>query len=190
MHMAKNKYLLASLLPVLYLAVLTSRVALAIPEKTPEFIGEYIHAPDLVGHGEYYRYFWKIYDAALYANQGVHETGKDFALLLEYKRDLSGNAIVEKSLELMADQGMNDPEKLEQWEIFLTQVIPDVSNGDQITGIRADGIAYFYFNGELQGQTRDPEFSEYFFSIWLGENTTAPDLRRDLLGQSPSGNQE
>ncbi len=189
--MTQNKYFLTSLLSFLFLVALTgSRTALAVPENTPEFIDEYIENPQLVGQGQYHRLFWQIYEAGLYANQGIHQPEEDFALLLEYSRDLSGSAIVEKSIELIIAQGVDDPEKLEKWERFLDQVIPNVSEGDQITGIRTENGAYFYFNGELSGQTPDTEFSDYFFAIWLGEDTPAPDLRQALLGLDAGGNQQ
>lgn len=190
MHMAKNKCFFTRLLSVFFMAALASWPAQALPEKPPEFIKTYINTPKLVGQGQYHRLFWKIYDAALFAHQGKHKQDENYALLLEYSRDLSGDAIVEKSIELMAAQGVDDSEKLERWEGFLGQVIPDVRRGDQITGIRTENAAYFYFNNELLGQTSDPEFKKYFFAIWLGKNTTAPDLRQALTGQLPSGSQE
>ncbi len=189
--MTQNKYFLTVLLPFLFLVALTgSRIALAVPENPPEFIDEHIETPQLVGQGQYHRLFWQIYEAGLYANQGIHQPEEDFALLLEYSRDLSGSAIVEKSIELIVAQGVDDPEKLEKWERFLDQVIPNVREGDQITGIRTANGAYFYFNGELRGQTSDADFSDYFFAIWLGEDTSAPDLRQALLGLNAGGNQQ
>jgi hypothetical protein len=42
--------------------------------------------------------------------------------------------------------------------------------------------SFFYYNNELIGEIGQQEFSQLFLDIWLSENTSEPDLRRELLG--------
>lgn len=180
------RLILTSAVLLLYLSVQTS---LANASEAPDFVKKYIQDPALVGQGQYHRFFWKIYDARLYASQGSYATDEAFALQLEYARDLPSQGIVEKSIELIAAQGVANEQRLESWKKLLENVIPDINEGDRLTGIRLGSNSYFYLNGELAGQISEPQLNQYFFDIWLGEDTTAPDLRLELLGKSTSDNQ-
>ncbi|MDT8429197.1 MAG: chalcone isomerase family protein [Pseudomonadales bacterium] len=154
------------------------------PDQPPEFLARYMEQAKLVGEGLYRRAFWKVYSARLYAEQGRYEAGETFALQLQYERDLLGRLIAEKSIELIAAQGSFEQARLEEWQQLLENLIPDVSKGDQLTGIRLHGVSRFYLNGEALGEIADPLLNHYFFNIWLGEDTIAPKLRVELLGCS------
>ena len=43
--------------------------------------------------------------------------------------------------------------------------------------------AVFYKDNTEIGRIKDPAFSVAFFNIWLGDKTSAPELRRKLLGE-------
>lgn len=184
-----NMYIRLNLMTTALLLTLTAQTSLANTNEGPDFVKKYIQDPILVGQGQFQRLFWKIYDARLYASQGSYIPGEAFALQLEYMRDLPSQGIVEKSIELIAAQGVSNKQRLETWKQLLENVIPDISEGDKLTGIRLGSISYFYLNDELAGQISEPQLSQYFFDIWLGEDTTAPDLRLELLGQKPSASQ-
>ena len=54
-----------------------------------------------------------------------------------------------------------------------------------LTGLHTrEGHTVFFENGAEIGRIKDSEFSKRFFDIWLHEKTSAPDLRRKLLGMS------
>ena len=64
-------------------------------------------------------------------------------------------------------------------------LFPDVHKGDTLTGVYTrKGTTIFYKNGKKLETINDPEFGRAFFGIWLSENTSEPDLRKQLLGQS------
>jgi hypothetical protein len=44
----------------------------------------------------------------------------------------------------------------------------------------------FSFNGKPIGEIKDPEFARLFFGIWLSPQTSAPEMRRELLGLAGS----
>lgn len=139
---------------------------------------------DVVGKGRYSVMFWDIYDATLFAPKGSWDSSKPFALSLTYLRDLKGKQIAKASLERIRKQGLTDELKLASWYTQMVGIFPDVSEGERITGVVNDKReSVFYNNDEELGRIRDPKFSKYFFDIWLGSNTEAPDLRRQLLGE-------
>jgi hypothetical protein len=69
------------------------------------------------------------------------------------------------------------------WLQRMTALFPDVNPGDAITGVNLPnrGIRFWRTDRPL-GTVDDPAFARAFFSIWLDPKTTAPDLRKSLLG--------
>ena len=148
-----------------------------------------LHIPDVetVGSARMQVLFWKIYDAELYAPDGVWSSDHPYALSLSYLRSFKGQDIVERSIDEIEGQGFNDTELLSQWRDELSQIIPDVDSQTNITGVvDAQGHSLFYANGELVGTVKDPLFSEKFFGIWLSEQTSQPSLRANLIAGDKS----
>lgn len=148
-----------------------------------------IHVPgaELVGQGRLKVLFWSVFDASLYASGGSWSREKPFALSLSYLRDLSGESIVDSSVSEIRGQGMDDEAKLARWSKAMAAIFPDVDDKTTITGImNEERHTVFYRNGEHIGTISDPEFSQYFFDIWLGEDTSQPELRIQLLNEISS----
>jgi hypothetical protein len=140
-----------------------------------------------VGEGRLTFLFWSVFDAALYAPGGVWSEEKPFALSLSYLRALDGASIVEASIDEMRAQGMKDEAVLERWRREMAAIFLDVDDQTTLTGIAdQNGHALFYRNGAPVGTIRDPEFSRRFFNIWLGEKTSEPELRTQLIGKVSS----
>lgn len=141
----------------------------------------------LVGEGRLKYLFWSVFDAALYAPDGIWSEDKPFALSLSYLRDLKGKIIVQASIDEMRKQGMTDLATLKSWGEEMAAIFLDVNDQTTLTGIvNQDGHALFYRNHEPAGVIRDAEFSRRFFSIWLGEKTSEPRLRAKLIGSFSS----
>ncbi len=122
---------------------------------------------------------WNIFDAS----NGKYDSEKSFTLSLSYLRKLTGEKIVEKTISEMKKQNRNNASLLRQWQEQLSQIIPDVDKSTTITGVRDDqGHTIFYRNGALIGRIEDRNFTKGFFDIWLGESTSDPALRNELLG--------
>jgi hypothetical protein len=106
------------------------------------------------------------------------------ALELQYARRLVGRLIAERSIQEMQRQAELPPARAQDWEAEMARLFPDVADGDRLTGVQLPGEgARFYFNGELRGELRDPDFARLFFGIWLAPQTSEPTLRERLLGQ-------
>ena len=150
---------------------------------TPVYIQEKIPSAAFVGQGRMSYMLWDLYDAALYAPQGQWQEGKPLALSLTYLRDLNGRKIADKSVEEMRTQGFKDEVRLAEWHNQMTGIFPDVVEGTTLTGILGfNGETVFYQDGYEIGHIVDPEFGRRFFAIWLNEDTSAPELRSELLG--------
>ena len=161
--------------------------ALAVLGITPAYAMQQIrtHIPTAqkVGQGRLTYLLWDVYDATLYAPQGSWQKDKPFALELSYLREIEGKKIADRSIEEMRNQGMTDEVKLATWHAQMRKIFPDVDAGVRLTGVYTKkGEAVFYKNDREIGRISDPKFSKAFFDIWLNEKTSAPDLRRKLLG--------
>lgn len=144
-----------------------------------------VPSAELVGQGRLTFFGFRIFDAELYAPDGVYASGKPFALKLTYLRNFSGDSIAERSIDEIRRQGYANQVKLADWDAKMRSIFPDVSPGQSITGVRdTAGRTVFYSGSRRLGTIDDPEFARRFFSIWLGNNTQDPDLRARLIGAS------
>ena len=72
--------------------------------------------------------------------------------------------------------------QLSAWGESLTAIFPDVTAGTRLTGFSDfQGYTQFFHNEEAVGAIQDAEFTRRFFAIWLGEDTSEPGLRQQLL---------
>jgi hypothetical protein len=143
--------------------------------------------PSVVFTGQGSLRFWglAVYDAVLFASAQARPEAvlrQALALTLTYKMGFSGQSIAQRSIEEMQRLRRGNSSQHEAWLTRMQTVFPDVSRGDQLTGIHLPGQgAQFFLNGRFVGQIDDPVFSEAFFSIWLDPETREPSLRQALL---------
>lgn len=131
--------------------------------------------------------FWgfEVYDAALWAARGFRANqfaNHPFVLELTYQRGFSADEISRVSLKEMRRHGEFDTAQAERWQAQLAAALPDVKRGDRLAGVHrpGQGVAFF-LNGRATGQLDDATFARLFFAIWLGEATSAPELRQALI---------
>jgi hypothetical protein len=136
-----------------------------------------------VGEARMQVLFWRVYDARLLAPEGRWDAAEPFALSLTYLRSLDGEKIAARSIQEIRGQGFTDEATLARWYEVLARIIPDVQERNEIVGVAgADGATRFYLDGALIGEIREPAFTRAFFAIWLGERSSEPALRDQLLG--------
>jgi hypothetical protein len=140
-----------------------------------------------VGQGELRFLGLKIYEARLYAEQptaGKRATElyrQPFALRLTYARGLKGRDIASRSAKEMVR--LRGSELPRDWSAALEALFPNVSAGDEITGVYLPQQgARFYLNGGPIGSMQNPDLAQTFFDIWLSDRTPEPTLRAALLG--------
>ena len=158
--------------------------------QSPSVIGKesiepFVPQAKSVGEGRMSVLFWDVYDATLYATDGDLQQGKPFAIELTYLIDIEGKKIADRSAEEIRKQGFTDEIKLATWHSQMREIFPDVSEGVTLTGIyTTSGESIFLKNNKTIGKVTDPEFGKAFFDIWIGDKTSAPKLRKKLLGDS------
>jgi hypothetical protein len=151
------------------------------------------HAPlRLAGSGTYTYWGFDVYEASLWVEPGFDAaalTRQRFVLQLYYLRDFKGRDIAQRSLDEMRRLGSFSDEQAQSWLRAMQAAFPDVAAGDRLMGVHLPGRGVqFYANGRPTAEVADPEFARLFFGIWLSEQTPAPRLRAELLGQTVAGN--
>ncbi|MCU6435023.1 chalcone isomerase family protein [Undibacterium sp. Jales W-56] len=174
--------------------LLYAALAFAGSQQTPagSHIQQELNQAKPLGHGTFRWFGIAVYDAQLwvgkdgYAPEANGQLGRQpIALDLTYARSLIGKKIAEASIEEIQKLKLGSEEQRKTWLAQMTQLFPNVKEGNHITGVFLPGLAArFYFDGKLLGEIRDPEFAHAFFSIWLDKKTSAPGLRDKLLEAS------
>jgi len=154
----------------------------------PDWLLADVPGARLVGQGRLTFFGLQVYDARLWAAPGFEAARfeqQPFALSLTYLRGLKGLLIAERSLKEMRPLPGFDPRRESTWQARMTELFPDVGDGDTLAGIHLPGVgARFVLNGRVRGQVDDALFARLFFGIWLSPKTSEPALRQALLGQS------
>lgn len=129
----------------------------------------------------------QIYNARLWTPEPfeVSRLGdQPLVLELEYLRTFRAAAIAQRSIVEMRRAGSFTEEQARRWNAEMQRVFPDIRAGDRLTGVHQPGVgATFLHNDRPVGTIADPEFARLFFSIWLGPETSEPDMRRQLLAR-------
>jgi len=138
------------------------------------------------GQGRFRWFGLTVYDAEVLSTQPLRDDQwpqQTFGLRLTYARALRGGEIAKSSLQEMEKLGIVPAAQRDAWLQRMTALFPDVNQGDAITGVNLPnrGIRFWRTDRPL-GTVDDPAFARAFFSIWLDPKTTAPDLRKSLLG--------
>lgn len=108
-----------------------------------------------------------------------------FALELRYQRSLYGKAIAQRALQEMTRIGPISDAQQQNWLAAMQNAFPDVQAGDRIVGLHQPGTgARFWHNAKPRATVPDPEFSRYFFGIWLAATSSEPAMRTRLLQQA------
>jgi len=163
-------------------AVVWMRPAAAI--AVPAEVAAELPAARLQGTGRVRFLGMRVYDARLWVGERAvaDDWNVPFALEIEYLRALDGTRIAERSLDEMRRQGEIAPPTAERWLQQMTQIFPDVREGDRLTGLRVPQQgARFFLNARPRGEVRDAEFARRFFGIWLSPQTSDPTLRQALI---------
>lgn len=143
---------------------------------TPPELAQHLPQARLQGRSRFRYYGFHVYDALLWVPPSFDAArlfSQPFALSLIYARSLKARDIAERSIEEMRRQTTISEADAQRWLQAMTAAFADVRDGDRLTGLhQLDGSAVI----------NDQRFAQLFFGIWLSSATSAPALRRDLLG--------
>ncbi|MEM1191259.1 MAG: chalcone isomerase family protein [Pseudomonadota bacterium] len=138
-----------------------------------------------VGEARLRVFLWSIYNSRLYTPTGSYREGdRPLRLDIEYLINVRRAALVERTGDEWDAMGRSHPQQ-EAWLTRLTELWPDIFKKDVLSVVLDDANrSTFYHNGEQLGRIDDPDFGPQFVDIWLSEDSTRPELREALLGDS------
>jgi len=136
----------------------------------------------LVGSGQLTWWGMTVYDAVLYAPEGIYRPETPHSLEITYRFSFTQEQLASRSLaeiERLFGKRSDRDAVLAQFR----SVFHDVVKGDRITAVHSPGKGADFFYGESPlGRIEDAALAAEFFSIWLHPETSEPNLRSQLLG--------
>ena len=145
-------------------------------------LNKFFSSYNVVGEVNYTHLFWDLYDAKLLTETGDFDENK-FALVLKYNTKISKKSVVKETLIQLKKQKKYTKQELDELTTLLSNTFKDIKVGDTFIGIKENNTAYFYFKDEKVLETKDLEFINLFFDIWLREDSQNPAFTKKLLGQ-------
>ena len=152
-------------------------------ENTNIILNGFFSNYKLVGEVKYIHLFWDLYDAKLLTETGSFDENK-FALILKYNTKISKKSVVRETLNQLKKQKEYNEEELDELTTLLNKTFQDIKVGNTFIGIKGNNTAYFYFEDEKVLETKDLEFINLFFNIWLREDSENPTFTKKLLGKN------
>lgn len=167
--------------------VLFALLSILVMEAHNVHAGDFLlhDVPDakIVGKTRLSYMVWDVYDVSLYAPQAHWKPNRPFALKFKYLRNITGKKIADRSVKEMRAQGYGDEVTLASWYTQMKNIFPNVHKGTELTGVYTENAeTVFFAQGAEIGRIKDPQFGAAFFNIWLGDKTTVPKIRQQLLG--------
>ena len=140
-------------------------------------------AATLVGSGVLKVFFMDIYKIRLYSGSGRYSSQGDFILEFEYLTAVSKDTIIDASIKELSRLTVVNPKQEELWKKILNRGIVDMGAGEiaSVSFLKSGETIFESPNG-VPLSFDAPKFKSQFSSIWLGEGTSYPELRKDLLG--------
>ena len=146
---------------------------------------EGFHSPKLIGESTLKVLMWEVYDLRLYTDGTAFSWQDKFMLEFDYSRELKKESVIDASLKEFKLQPNVSEKEIKAWEVYLEQVIQPVQKGTKASVIWVpEGQIVFDYEGSPPSTIDNEDFARAFLNIWLGETTSRPKLRSQLLGDS------
>ena len=159
-----------------FLFIVSSSVASDMPKE--EF-----SSPTIIGEGTLKVFFMEIYDLRLIADSPTFSWQNKFKLDFIYTRDLKKESVIKSSIRELRRQSSVSERDIGSWQVYLEQSIKPAQVGTHATVIwNPEGRITFYYENNDPTTIEDEDFARAFLNIWLGEETSQPKLRNQLLG--------
>ena len=152
---------------------------------TSEVGRESFQSPKLIGEGTLKVLMWQVYDLRLYTDGTPFSWNNKFMLEFDYSRELKKESVIDASLKEFKLQPNVTDKDIKAWEVYLEQVIQPVQKGNKATVQWVpEGQIIFHYEGSKPITIKNEKFARSFLNIWLGEKTSRPKLRNQLLNNS------
>ena len=146
---------------------------------------EDFQSPKLIGEGTLKVLMWEVYDLRLYTDGSPFSWNNKFMLEFDYSRELKKKSVIDASLKEFKLQPNVTNKDIKAWEVYLEQVIQPVQKSTKASIMWfPEGQIIFNYEGSPPSNIENEDFARAFLNIWLGEKTSRPKLRSQLLGDS------
>ena len=146
---------------------------------------EGFHSPKLIGESTLKVLMWEVYDLRLFTDGTPFSWSNKFMLEFDYSRELKKESVIDASLKEFKLQPNVTDKDIKAWEVYLEQVIQSVQKGTKASVMWVpEGQIVFNYEGSPPSTIENEDFARAFLNIWLGEKTSRPKLRSQLLGDS------
>jgi hypothetical protein len=146
---------------------------------------EEFQSPKLIGEGTLKVLMWEVYDLRLFTDGTPFSWSDKFLLEFDYSRELKKESVIDASLKEFKLQPNVSDKDIKAWEVYLEQVIQPVQKGTKATVLWVpEGQIIFHYEGSKPTTIENEKFARAFLNIWLGEKTSRPKLRNQLLKKS------
>jgi hypothetical protein len=150
--------------------------------SAPQCGGVEINSVKPLGVATLNKLLWHVYDGEFWSDAKGWKMDSPHALHLKYFADIESEDFVERSLEELQRNPKVDEKMLARFKSELPPLMPSVVEGDSITAAYSPKTGLvFCHNGKQTGVISDAKMAEAFLGIWLGANTTEPEMRKKLL---------
>lgn len=137
-----------------------------------------------------YRFFFKLYDAALYIEEGattdaVLSADTAYHLEFRYLREID-KSIILKSADRMLEKNLSEEERaqIEDRVQRLNAAYQTVREGDRSSLTYQPGVGTtLRINGRPEITLSGKDFAKLYFRIWLGPYPISAEMKSVLLGQ-------
>ena len=138
----------------------------------------------LIGEGTLKVFVWELYDLKLFSDTNYFSWQNKFILEFDYKREMKKDRVIEASIKEMQRQKDVAEKEINAWQKYLEKGINTAQEGTKAAvEWTPAGQITFYYEGKPSVTINDVPFAKSFISIWLGKETSEPELRSALLGQ-------
>lgn len=136
-----------------------------------------------VGETELKVLWFNVYRAELKTSSGLyHGVSQPLLLQLDYKRNITKNALIEKTRSLIETFATEN--NTTAWVNELATIWPDIHKGDQLIFWKdSNEHGHFFYNGLWIGAIHERAFSRAFINIWLSPTSEYPKLAKELRGE-------
>jgi hypothetical protein len=127
----------------------------------------------------------KVYDIALWSEDGKFSYDKKFAIHIKYNMNFTREDLAERSISEIKKLHELTAEEEKNYINQLTKIFDSVKKGDEKVAIfiPSKGVMLFH-NDKLSGTISDLKFARFFVDIWLDENGSYPKITKKLLGKN------
>ena len=173
--------MIAQLRCILFLAM----ALLAVPVSAQdEALRAHVPDAELVGAARLQMFFFKIYDAQLFAPNGRFSRDDAYALRLTYLIDAKKDKIVERTVKEMKRQKAASSKVIEGWVPLMEDAFISMDKGSYADFIHTgDGRVLLTANGKLISEITDSRFITALMNVWLGPKVRDKEFQDKLMGR-------